>query len=504
MLAAVAHTLEELRDRDTEYVRKRELGSGAMAITHLGVKRRGAFERRFALKEIREELWANDDFRARFLEEAAIAASLRHSNIVSVIDVNYELGRMVLELVDGVDLWRLVMSTPEQRLRAKDAQHLAVQLCLALRHLHSRRRRGVKSGVVHRDVSPSNVLISYDGDIKLTDFGLATIIKGHEAPYSKVIRGTVPYLSPEQTHAKPLDERSDLFSLSVLLYEALTGERPFDRATDDGTILAIRACDHRHLSEFPDVGPPAFVEFIERNLARDPDKRFSNADACLDWLKQLSIPQRNREFGALVHRARKPETVDDSVPERQPKRRPSRGRAVPATRWLAMAGGLAVLGVAGLSVATTLSRPTTTLTPITQTPVHEPEKVSEPAFQQAHLTSTAPPAAPEMGSAEPVPTEVAPPVPAASAPPPTAEPSSEAAASPQAAKLKVMTEPLPLGLVWIDGRAKGRAPVELSLRPGKHTIGAGRTAPDHTSTLRLRAGEARTVTVDLGPAVEVE
>jgi serine/threonine protein kinase len=249
-------------------------------------------------------------FRQMFLREATIAASLRHANIVGVIDVDEDAGYIVLELVDGVDLRTLFDAAPNRRLQPHHVSLIAVELCKALAYAHARTRRGQPYGIVHRDISPSNVLVSHNGEIKLTDFGVAKAMGSVAEPPSTGIKGKLCYMSPEQTRGENLDGRSDLFSLGIMLFELLAGVRPFDGPTDAQTLLRIESGKHPSLVELAPEVPGGLALVIERMLRRDPDHRYPSADACIDALARFAAPITTyRELGELARKARPPVTL---------------------------------------------------------------------------------------------------------------------------------------------------------------------------------------------------
>jgi serine/threonine protein kinase len=303
--------MSEVLEQYGPYTRVRRLGAGGMAETFLAVQRGGAgFEQRVCMKFILPAHRENPDFRRLFLREASIAASLRHSNIVGVIDVNEEAAYLVLELVDGVDLRALINAAPNRRLSVEMATLIAIELCKALAYAHGRKRRGLPDGVVHRDVSASNVLISYAGEVKLTDFGVARAMRQDAEPLSTTVKGKLCYMSPEQARGLVVDGRSDLFSLGVLFYELVSGQRPFDGATDADTLLRITAGQHRSLLELaPDV-PAGVAEVVERMLYRDREQRFVSADACIDALAPFA-PKATmfRELGDFARATRPHQTL---------------------------------------------------------------------------------------------------------------------------------------------------------------------------------------------------
>lgn len=212
----------------------RRLGVGGMAETYEAIRSGPSdFTQRVCLKVVLPFYRDREDFRELFEREARLAAKLRHRNIVGVIDFGEIDGvtYMALELVDGVDLGTMLDSRPSRRLSPEYVTLIGYELASALEHAHDPRREGssddpADNAIIHRDVSPTNVLISKRGEILLTDFGVAKAITGTWRQQSAV-KGKVPYMSPEQLRAERLDGRSDLFALGVVLYEALAGERPF-------------------------------------------------------------------------------------------------------------------------------------------------------------------------------------------------------------------------------------------------------------------------------------
>ncbi len=214
------------------YTIVRRLGIGGMAETFEAIRHgTEGFAQRVCLKLALPFLREDKAFVQLFQREARLAAKLRHGNIVGVLDYGSVDGTpyMALELVDGVDLQRLLEG--KQRLSAEHVALIAIELAKGLSHAHdppldlgdSSSQIG---GIVHRDLSPSNVMLSQQGEVLLTDFGVAKAISG-ASRHQSAVKGKVPYMSPEQLRNDPLDGRSDLFSLGVVLYECLSGSRPY-------------------------------------------------------------------------------------------------------------------------------------------------------------------------------------------------------------------------------------------------------------------------------------
>ena len=202
-----------------------------MAETFLAVRRGpGAFEQKVCVKRILPAFEQDQDFVRQFLEEARVSAQLRHANIVQVLDFGVVDGShyLALELVEGMDLHKLLRSLGDrgETMTSGLVVYLATELANALEYAHGGGGQST-SPVVHRDISPSNVLVSRAGEVKLTDFGIAKAAHGPgPIPTTGVVKGKVPYMAPEYALSGKSDPRSDLFALGVLLFEALAGRRP--------------------------------------------------------------------------------------------------------------------------------------------------------------------------------------------------------------------------------------------------------------------------------------
>lgn len=281
-----------------------------MGETWLGVQHgAGGFEQRVCLKFIHDAFRDTDGAGELFMREAAIAASLRHSNIVGVIDADASCGYMALELVDGIDLRSLLREVPGQRLPPPVVSWIAIELCKALQHAHTHTRGNAFAGVVHRDISPGNVLISRSGEVKLADFGVAKAIRATGDVVSAV-RGKLSYMCPEQMSGRNADARSDLFSLGVLLYEMLTGERPFDGQSDADTVRRVMHGLYEPLAPLATGAPPELIAVVERLLQTDPDQRLQSAADVIDALAERTPPATIIfELAGLVQRTRPHQTL---------------------------------------------------------------------------------------------------------------------------------------------------------------------------------------------------
>src|SRR5437762_10450047 len=224
-MTATSHQLASAR----RYRIERYLTEGGMGAIYLGKKLGpGGFEKEVVLKQLLPEFTARPEFRDLFFREAKISATLDHVNIVRTFDLvrSEDALFIVMEYVRGTDL-RTISWRARRRRRALSPAaviHVAIEILSGLSYAHTRRSaRGEPLGIIHRDVSPSNILCSAQGEVKLSDFGIAKAVTYSSAFYR--VRGKVGYMSPEQARNQPIDARSDLFSLAVCIYEPLMGER---------------------------------------------------------------------------------------------------------------------------------------------------------------------------------------------------------------------------------------------------------------------------------------
>ena len=234
------------------------------------------FEKRVAIKRILPHLAKQADFVAMFLDEARLAATLDHPHIVHIHDFGVDGGAyyLAMEYVCGEDVQALMRKSADDKMALPfvDVATLLVAAAEALHHAHER-------GVVHRDVTPANLIVSYDGVVKLADFGIAKsqAVASRAQTNAGTLKGKIPYMSPEQARARPLDRRSDLFSLGVVAWELLTGKRLFHRRNELDMLRAVQMCDVPPLASVrPDV-PPALAAAVETALAADPDERWATA-----------------------------------------------------------------------------------------------------------------------------------------------------------------------------------------------------------------------------------
>ena len=257
-----------------------EVGVGGMAKVYKALDT--VLNRYVAVKVLKNEYMEDQDFLRKFAMEAQSAASLTHANIVSVFDVgsSYVDGRkynyIVMEYVDGKTLKDII--DEKQILPIEDIVNYGVQIASALECAH-------KNGIIHRDIKPHNMLIDKSNNLKATDFGIARISSSATLTYTSTVLGTVHYISPEQAKGKFIDEKSDIYSLGVVLYQMATGEVPFDAPNAVGIAL-------KHIQDplVPPIKlrhdlPKGLNDIIVKAMAKDPNDRFKSATELKEMLK---------------------------------------------------------------------------------------------------------------------------------------------------------------------------------------------------------------------------
>ena len=302
----------------------RRIGAGGMAETFEAIRRGpSGFSQRVCLKVVLPYLRGDEQFLRLFEREAKLAAKLRHSNIVGVIDFGQIEGTtyMALEMVDGADLEEVLYEQAENRLPHDLVALIALDLASALDHAHNPPLEsgvdGVKVGtIVHRDISPGNVLISRQGEVLLTDFGLAKAVSGATRKQS-AIKGKVPYMSPEQLRAEAIDGRADLFAVGVMMFEALAGRRPYEGPHDPATIVLIMDGQHPGLQDLAPEAPAELCRLVERLIEPDRAKRPASARALSELLDPfVPSPGRRRELGDMARRIHPERSAPVSEPSK--------------------------------------------------------------------------------------------------------------------------------------------------------------------------------------------
>lgn len=263
----------------TRYELLDRIGVGGMAEIFRGkAVAAGGFEKPVAIKRILPHLSQDKRFVELLIAEAKVLSLLKHRNIVQIFDVGLgDDGQyfLVMEYVDGKDVGAIqrALETRRRRMPFDLALHIGAEICEALEHAHTARAPdGKPMALVHRDVSPSNVLISRAGEIKLTDFGIAKRAES-EHTGSGAVRGKFAYISPEQARNEHLDPRSDVFSVAVLVWELVTNQRLFSGLGDLEALRAVREAAVRRPTEVDPRLPPELDDLLLAALSRDPRNR---------------------------------------------------------------------------------------------------------------------------------------------------------------------------------------------------------------------------------------
>ena len=264
-----------------------------------------------ALKLVRGATGASPEFARMLVEEARLVARLHHANLVQVLELVEVDGRfgLVMELVRGRDLGRVVERCRELGIRPGLARAvlIGVEVAKALAYAHRLVVDGRPAGLVHRDVSPHNILVSYEGEVKLADFGIARVASRLELTDPGTVKGKLAYMAPEQARGEPVDARADVFALGVVLWELCAGRRLFARETEAATLAAVLdAAPVGPPSAWNEAVPPALDAVILAALARDPARRTASAEAlraalAAQWL-ELARDQEEQDLRGLMQR----------------------------------------------------------------------------------------------------------------------------------------------------------------------------------------------------------
>src|SRR5690349_3750520 len=266
------------------YNLERVLGKGAMGVVYEGVDPR--LGRRVAIKTILKSHLDEDtakDYSMRFVREARSVARLNHPNIVQVYDFGEEgdIAYLVMEFIKGKEL--KTFFDANERFELKEAVRIMCELCDALDFAHN-------AGIIHRDIKPANVMLDAEARTKLTDFGIARVQDSErtsvERTQAGTLVGTPAYMSPEQILAGQIDKRTDVFSAGIILYQFLTGEKPFSGSGAWTIAKKIIQEEAPPPSTLNDAVTPLFDAVVNRALAKDPDQRFQSA-------RELSVALRH-------------------------------------------------------------------------------------------------------------------------------------------------------------------------------------------------------------------
>ena len=283
------------------YILDRKLATGGMAEIWVAHQDGPAgFQKDVVLKKILPHLAEDQKFIDMFLDEARLAAQLTHPNIVQIFDLGEADGEhfIAMEFIDGRDMQAIIdrTITVGQEFSPAIAARIVADACTALDYAHNfTDREGTHVQLVHRDVSPQNILVSKDGIVKLVDFGVAKAATSTHKTQTGAVKGKLSYMSPEQISGKLVDARSDIFALGIVLYELVTGRRPFGHESELLAITAILNEQPQRPGEFIGSLPDELEQIIFRALEKDAADRFQSASEM-----QIALEQALRNMGAIL------------------------------------------------------------------------------------------------------------------------------------------------------------------------------------------------------------
>ena len=266
------------RKLDGRYEITELIGIGGMAEVYKAVDLKD--DKTVAVKILKNEYADNDDFIRRFRNESKAIAVLSHPNIVKIYDVGFsgKIQFIVMEYIDGITLKEFMEQ--QGALKWKDSVHFITQVLRALQHAHDR-------GIVHRDIKPQNIMLFPDGTIKVMDFGIARFAREEGKTLSDKAIGSVHYISPEQARGEVTDEKSDIYSVGVMLYEMLTGVKPFDGDTPIAVALKHMQYTPRSPKSLNDKIPDGLSEIVMRAMQTDATKRYQSASEMIKDIEEL-------------------------------------------------------------------------------------------------------------------------------------------------------------------------------------------------------------------------
>jgi serine/threonine-protein kinase len=283
-----------------------QIGSGGMATVHLG---RGPGGEVVAIKRLKPHLVAEPDVVQSFLDEARLSACVRHANVVTTLDVvtHQDEACLVMEYVEGVSLAALVRARTDEGAAATPPDLAVAVLIGALRGLHAAHEAVSDTGeplhIVHRDVSPHNIMVGVDGTARVLDFGVAKALGRLQTTRDGKIKGKLGYMAPEQLSGRGVTRRTDIFAAGIVLWELLTGDRLFHTDEEATTVTRVLMARVRAPSELCPAIPTALDRVVLRALERDPSKRFLTAEDMAHALGEALAAAPQAAVGVWVRAA---------------------------------------------------------------------------------------------------------------------------------------------------------------------------------------------------------
>jgi len=518
-----------------KYVLERELARGGMARVVLATLRgAGGFEKKLVVKQIRDELACDDEFVKRFVEEAKTTVALAHPNIVPVYELGVELGTyfLAMEFVEGASLAELLRAGVDGKrgLSPEEGAYVGIEVCRALDYAHRR------MNVVHRDVTPRNVMVDYEGQVKVIDFGISSPVA--TAPTGEGVFGSPGHMPPEQMEGKELTPAADVFAVAVLLMELWSGKAPFRKKNREEIEAAMRGVHPRPSDA--DIRLLPLDDVMKAAMALDPKDRPQQADdlsrALRKFLTGVDLHDVARKLGDRVKGVREnppPASTEKKAILQRPPSRPTatqvgtktfaarsevnawketeeagtrriassrpppskdvetvatrpietdprneKGTVAPPARRGLLVGSL--VGAAGVAVAAFFlgKGAGTAETPPVTTATTATATVSTAATATSTTTATA--THPATSTSTPTPTATTPPT---------------TSAAVERASLTLLGDGT---FIAVDGVSRGPSPMKLAVEPGPHTVvfTFPATGESKGTSLTVKSGEKATLRAD--------
>ncbi|MCK9461316.1 MAG: serine/threonine protein kinase [Proteobacteria bacterium] len=286
------------------------------------------FKKKVAIKRVLPHLVENKKFLAMFLDEARLSLRMTHANVVHVFDIGQAGGTffIVMEFVDGTNLKRLMQWMRENggRVPMPPAIPILVEICRGLAYAHELTDAdGVNLGIVHRDVSPPNILLSRQGEVKLVDFGLAKATSQLEHTDPGVVKGKFAYLAPEAAWGRDVDHRADIFACGIMLYELIVGKRLFLGENDVKTVELVRRAEVPPLDELDAEKRPVLEGIVRKALAYEPADRYQSCSEMSEELANFLFSQRLKVTGFDLRKLVERFVAEDEKAQAREEHRPS-------------------------------------------------------------------------------------------------------------------------------------------------------------------------------------
>ncbi|MBU1431649.1 serine/threonine protein kinase [Myxococcota bacterium] len=292
-----------------KYLLLEQIGLGGMAeVWHACQFGAAGFQKRLVIKKLLPEFAENDEFVKMFINEAKISVSLQHSNIVQVFDLGLADNEyfIAMEEIKGRDLFQVLKRCADLKIKFpyKLSIYIIIEVLKGLELAHNSSGEGGKlEKIVHRDVSPENIMISFNGEVKVADFGIAKVKKSNQASSENFLKGKFGYMSPEQLKKQEIDLRSDLFSVGVVLFEMISMQRLFKGKNTIEIAKSVHSFDiNERVIELKGQIPGELIEILKKVLAYEPKNRFNNASEFLESLVYYSFERSIRATGPQLSR----------------------------------------------------------------------------------------------------------------------------------------------------------------------------------------------------------